>query len=39
MESFDVIFNKYDTDKNTKFHNYTRQYNTYPYNLFLTKIN
>ena len=28
MESFDVIFNKYDTDKNTKFHNYTRQYNT-----------
>ena len=22
----DVIFNKYDTDKNSKFHNYTRQY-------------
>ena len=28
MESLDVIFDKYDTDKNTKFHNYTRQYNT-----------
>ena len=28
METLDVIFNKYDTDKNTKFHNYTRQYNT-----------
>ena len=28
MESLDVIFYKYDTDKNTKFHNYTRQYNT-----------
>jgi hypothetical protein len=28
MESLDVIFNKYDTDKNTHFHNYTRQYNT-----------
>ena len=28
MESLDLIFDKYDTDKNTKFHNYTRQYNT-----------
>jgi predicted O-methyltransferase YrrM len=28
MENLDVIFNKYDTDKNTYFHNYTRQYNT-----------
>ena len=28
MEHLDVIFNKYDTDKNTHFHNYTRQYNT-----------
>ena len=28
MEHLDVIFNKYDTDKNTYFHNYTRQYNT-----------
>jgi hypothetical protein len=28
MESLDTIFNKYDTDKNTRFHNYTRQYNT-----------
>jgi len=28
MENLDVIFNKYDTDKNTNFHNYTRQYNT-----------
>jgi len=28
MENLDVIFNKYDTDKNTFFHNYTRQYNT-----------
>jgi hypothetical protein len=28
MENLDVIFNKYDTDKNTHFHNYTRQYNT-----------
>jgi cephalosporin hydroxylase len=27
MEHLDVIFNKYDTDKNTHFHNYTRQYN------------
>lgn len=26
MESLDTIFNKYDTDKNIKFHNYTRQY-------------
>ena len=26
MESLDTIFNKYDTDKNTSFHNYTRQY-------------
>jgi hypothetical protein len=26
MESLDSIFNKYDTDKNTSFHNYTRQY-------------
>jgi hypothetical protein len=28
MESLDVIFNKYDTDKNTYFHNYTRQYDS-----------
>jgi len=28
MENLDVIFNKYDTDKNIYFHNYTRQYNT-----------
>jgi cephalosporin hydroxylase len=28
METLDEIFNKYDTDKNTYFHNYTRQYNT-----------
>lgn len=28
MESLDTIFNKYDTDKNTTFHNYTRQYGT-----------
>jgi hypothetical protein len=28
MESLDTIFNKYNTDKNTYFHNYTRQYNT-----------
>ena len=28
MESLDTIFNKYNTDKNTNFHNYTRQYNT-----------
>lgn len=28
METLDTIFNKYDTDKNTSFHNYTRQYNT-----------
>jgi cephalosporin hydroxylase len=28
MEPLDTIFNKYDTDKNTNFHNYTRQYNT-----------
>jgi hypothetical protein len=27
MESLDTIYNKYDTDKNTYFHNYTRQYN------------
>jgi len=26
MESLDTIFNKYNTDKNTSFHNYTRQY-------------
>ena len=26
--SLDTIFNKYDTDKNSNFHNYTRQYNT-----------
>ena len=26
MESLDIIFDKYDTDKNTNFHNYTRQY-------------
>jgi hypothetical protein len=28
MENLDVIFNKYDTDKNTYFHNYTRQYDS-----------
>ena len=28
MESLDTIFDKYDTDKNTSFHNYTRQYGT-----------
>jgi hypothetical protein len=28
MEHLDDIFNKYNTDKNTYFHNYTRQYNT-----------
>jgi len=28
MESLDVIFKKYDTDKNADFHNYTRQYDT-----------
>ena len=28
MEHLDDIFNKYNTDKNTNFHNYTRQYNT-----------
>jgi SAM-dependent methyltransferase len=27
VESLDAIFNKYDTDKNSYFHNYTRQYN------------
>jgi len=26
MESLDTIFDKYNTDKNTSFHNYTRQY-------------
>jgi len=26
MESLDTIFSKYDTDKNSSFHNYTRQY-------------
>jgi len=33
MDSLDTIFNKYDTDKNTHFHNYTRQYNTLLNNL------
>lgn len=28
MEHLEVIFNKYDTDKNVHFHNYTRQYNS-----------
>jgi hypothetical protein len=28
MESLDIIFKKYNTDKNSKFHNYTRQYDT-----------
>jgi hypothetical protein len=28
MENLDLIFNKYETDKNTDFHDYTRQYNT-----------
>jgi hypothetical protein len=28
LETLDTIFNKYNTDKNTSFHNYTRQYNT-----------
>ncbi len=27
MEHLDIIFDKYDTDKKTNFHNYTRQYN------------
>jgi hypothetical protein len=27
MEHLDTIFNKYDTDKNSHFHHYTRQYN------------
>jgi hypothetical protein len=26
MEPLDTIFNKYDTDKNSFLHNYTRQY-------------
>lgn len=26
MESLDTIFNRYNTDKNSNFHNYTRQY-------------
>lgn len=26
MESLDAIFNRYDTDKKSTFHNYTRQY-------------
>jgi len=30
--TLDNIFNKYDTDKNTYFHNYTRQYNTLLHN-------
>lgn len=28
MEELEVIFNKYDTDKNMYFHNYTRQYSS-----------
>ena len=28
MEHLDEIFNKYNTDKNKQFHNYTRQYDT-----------
>lgn len=28
MESLGTIFNKYDTDKNTRFHDYTRQYDS-----------
>jgi hypothetical protein len=28
METLDKIFDKYETDKNSNFHNYTRQYNT-----------
>lgn len=28
MEDLDVIFNKYDTDKNSHYHHYTRQYNS-----------
>lgn len=28
MEVLDIIFNKYNTDKNTYFHNYSRQYNS-----------
>jgi hypothetical protein len=28
MDSLDKIFHKYDTDKNSSFHNYTRQYDT-----------
>ena len=32
MEDIDSIFNKYNTDKNTYFHNYTRQYNALLHN-------
>ena len=28
MESMDIIFDKYETDKNSQFHNYIRQYNS-----------
>lgn len=28
METINIIYNKYDTDKNKHFHNYTRQYDT-----------
>ena len=28
MDHLDIIFDKYDTDKNKNFHNYTRQYNS-----------
>jgi hypothetical protein len=28
MDSLNTIFNKYDTDKNSQFHNYSRQYDT-----------
>lgn len=33
MENLDTIFNKYNTDKNTSFHNYTRQYDVLLNNL------
>jgi hypothetical protein len=33
MESLDTIFLKYNTDKNSNFHNYTRQYDTLLNNL------
>jgi SAM-dependent methyltransferase len=32
MEDLEIIFLKYDTDKNVNFHNYTRQYNSLLHN-------